>query len=445
MKKIYINLLFYLVALKAVTQPSDSSGLLNGPMVGHASGREVKIWVQTYEPATTLIKYKLKNTNEYHYSKVVRTSTEEGNTATLILDEVKPNSSYTYVVWVNDQKVEPTHSQEFKTPPIYRSDRELTEFSLAFGSCVFINDSSTDATSKGGDYSIFQSIADKKPDLMFWLGDNIYLRPEDWDTNTGYVYRYTYSRQVAEMCGLLSSVSNYAIWDDHDFGPNDSDRSFINKDMSLYWFKRFWANPSYGLSGYGLPKTSGIVSSFSWGDVDFFLTDNRYFRSPQKRITGKKTVLGEAQREWLIDALKFSEANVKVVAMGSLFLSSSAYYKNQNYISNYQEERSYILSRIEAEDIKNVIFISGDKHFAELSVYNNANQHNIYEFTSSPLTAHVNKREDPNSCRIPGSHIQERNFGIIRFQGETKDERSISFALYGVNGQILFEYNVKLQ
>lgn len=39
----------------------------------------------------------------------------------------------------------------------------------------------------------------------------------------------THSRSVAELQPFLASTHHYAIWDDHDYGPNDSDRGFYNK------------------------------------------------------------------------------------------------------------------------------------------------------------------------------------------------------------------------
>ena len=48
------------------------------------------------------------------------------------------------------------------------------------------------------------------------------------------------------MQPLLARTHNYAIWDDHDFGPNDSDRSSAIKAITLEAFKDSWPNPSYG-------------------------------------------------------------------------------------------------------------------------------------------------------------------------------------------------------
>ena len=161
---------------------------------------------------------------------------------------------------------------------------------------------------------------------MLWLGDNVYFREPD-DSRTGIYNRYTHDRALNELQPLLGSVHHYAIWDDHDYGPNNSDRSFIHKDITYQAFQDFWANPSYGIENKG-----GITTQFRWSDIDFFLMDNRYFRTPQNRKHIYKEILGKEQVEWLIDALLNSKAPFKIIAIGGQFLNSESIYENLSLI-----------------------------------------------------------------------------------------------------------------
>lgn len=425
---------------------AQKNRIQNGPMVGHVSSREAHIWIQTKDACEVgVIYWDNESQEDTFYSAMNLTHHIDAYTTTILLDKIRPGRTYHYQVLINRTIIGLDRKCQFSSPLILKQGEELPEFKLAFGSCNYINDPTTDVDKKGGDYHIFESIAKERPDMMFWLGDNIYLRPGEWDSNTGFAYRYTHSRNIPEMEELLASVIHYATWDDHDYGPNDSDRSYIHKDMAREWFMRFWANPNYGLTGYGLPGPSGITTSFTWGDVDFFFLDNRYFRSPQKRKSGDKTVLGKEQLNWLIDALVFSEANVKVVVLGSLFLSNMSHHKNQNYISNYAEERAYLLSKIEEENLQNILFLTGDKHFSEISHFVNARRNSIYEFTSSPLTASANTREDQNTYRLEGSWVQERNFGLVEFRGKTFEEREVVMKIMNADGEELYKYIMRLQ
>jgi len=153
---------------------------------------------------------------------------------------------------------------------------------------------------------------------MLWLGDNVYFREPD-NTKNAMLHRYTQVSSHPELQPLLASTHHYAIWDDHDFGPNDSDRGFFNKKAALEVFKAFWANPTYGID-----NQDGITTMFSWGDCDFFLLDNRYYRTPVNRRTGKREILGESQKQWLFDNLVFSKAKFKFVLIGGLISKSIA-------------------------------------------------------------------------------------------------------------------------
>lgn len=133
---------------------------------------------------------------------------------------------------------------------------------------------------------------------MLWLGDNDYLRESDWNTWTGICYRFTHGKSLKELQLLFANIHNYTIWDDHDYRPNDADRGFTHKEKTLKAFPVSWSNP-----GYGTKNLRGICISFQWADVEFFLLDDSWNRSPNNRKTGNRQILGDKQIEWLIDKL----------------------------------------------------------------------------------------------------------------------------------------------
>jgi alkaline phosphatase D len=164
------------------------------------------------------------------------------------------------------------------------------------------------------------------------------------------IHRYTHSRHLSELTELLANTPQYAIWDDHDFGPNNSDRSFINKSLSKDVFELFWANPTHDF-----PELNGITNAFEWSDCAFFLLDNRYDRAPNDRKDGERTILGQEQLAWFKDALLASNATFKFVAIGGQFLNNAPVF--ENYSANgFDGERQEIIDFIYAQQIKNVIF-----------------------------------------------------------------------------------------
>ena len=210
--------------------------LQSGPMVGYAEKQEVLLWVQTTKNAEVKFKYWPKSdTKNVHWSNTIKTKKEDSYVAKFILDEVKPGTSYNYELSINNKKIAFDYDLTFKTQELWRWRQDAPNFKFAFGSCTYINDSEFDrpGTPYGSNYEIFESIRKKQPDFMLWGGDNLYLRQDEWNSRTGFNYRYTKDRSLPELQALLASTSNYAILDDHDFGADNSDGSFWNKNMSL--------------------------------------------------------------------------------------------------------------------------------------------------------------------------------------------------------------------
>jgi alkaline phosphatase D len=408
----------------------------SGPMVGYCEMREAMIWLQTTEKATVKIKYfVVESPKEIFESDSYTTNQENGFTTKVLLNQLQPGKKYIYTVLINNKKIEFPYETSFSSKKLWLHREAAPDFTVALGSCTYINEEPYDRPGKpyGSGYEIFKSINIQNPDIMLWMGDNTYLREADYDTKTGIYHRYTHSRSLTEMQPLLARTQNYAIWDDHDFGPNDGDRSFYNKYITQQAFKDFWANKSFGIDA---SQKEGVYSTFTWSDVDFFLLDDRFFKSPNYRKTGEKTLLGKQQLEWLIDALSFSRASFKVIAIGGQVLNSAARFENYE---NYKEEKTYLLEQIKANNIRGVIFLSGDRHFSELSKISLTEKQSIYDWTVSPLTSGVSTsyKEDNNVNRVEGSLFGQNCFGVISFSGG-KDDRQLKMTLFDKDGTELW-------
>lgn len=416
-------------------QTSKEASLL-GVMLGHVTYREAKLWIRTDRPCVAKWEiWSLENPE-----KVISATAELGGKdfymATLTATLLDPDTRYGSRLLLDGQALlEPNIS--FSTQPIWQFSDTLPVLRLAMGSCTYVNEPGYDRPGKpyGGEYQIFNSIVKKDPDAMFWLGDNTYLRDPDFSSKSGVYHRYDHTRSIPEMQELLRRVPNYAIWDDHDYGPNDSDRSYPFKDWTLSAFQDFWANPSVGVAGI-----KGTMSSLSWVDVDIILLDNRWYRTPNKAKTIHPTLLGEAQEEWLIERLLNSKATFKLVMMGGQFLNPAQVW--ETYANLAPAERERILNRIDQEGISGVVFVTGDRHHSEISQVVLPNGNAVYDLTVSPLTssAHKPSNED-NSLRIPGSLLTQRNFAILEVSG-SKGQRIMDVQFYDSEGQALFDYAI---
>jgi len=428
MKKVLFTLFFF----QFVALFSQNNLLQSGPMVGYCEMKEAMIWVQSTKEVSVRIDYfDINNPKEIFSSATQKSESSNGFTNHIVLNKLQPSKQYHYDVFFDGKKIELPYETTFSSKKIWLFRENAPDFTVAFGSCNYINEVALDRPGKGygSGYQIFESISTKKPNIMIWGGDNIYLRDADWDSKTGIYHRYTHTRSIKEIQPLLACTQNFAIWDDHDFGPNDGDRSFYNKYETQNAFKDFWANKTYGTDSN---QKEGIYSTFNWGDAQFFLLDNRFFKSPNDRLTGERTVLGNAQFEWLIDALSSSNAPFKIIVIGGQVLNTAAKFENYE---TYPKEKQKLLSEIEANKIKGVLFLSGDRHFSELSKLNRESAYPLYDWTVSPLTSGIGNsyKDDVNKNRVEGSLYAQNNFGTLSFSGN-RDNRQLKLTLFDVQG-----------
>ncbi len=426
-----------IVLLLSLSLPyGNAQNVINGPMPGYSECLEGIIWLQCQGPCTAQVQYwKEGRPDSVMSTAQVEGQREKAYAMDLIADHVEPGTTYEYRVLVNGEPVTFKEPLRFRTQALWKFRGDAPEFTLATGSCAYINEPAYDRPGKpyGDGYGIFNSMADQKPDIMLWLGDNIYLREPDWATWSGFMHRYTHMRSLPEMQRLLRGTHHYAIWDDHDFGPNDADGSFVGAEMARDAFDVFWPNPPGKVQGIG-----GITTSFSYADVDFFLLDDRTFRIPPDVVTDSATMLGHAQIDWLIRALKYSDATFKIIALGGQFLNSAAVYETY---SMYPRERQRILDRLNAEGITGVVFLTGDRHHSVLCKLDLPNGQPVYDLTVSPLTSGVHEPKEANTHAVEGTVVAQRNFATLRFSGPRK-ARVLTITIRDEQGRPVWERSI---
>ena len=406
-------------------------------MLGYNTMREVAVWVQSREAAEVRLRYwPVDDVRDIHYSASAKTQQSAAYTATLVTDSLDAGTAYEYQVLIDGRALATPAPLRFTTQTNWAYRADPPEFTIALGSCTYVNEPAYDRPGRayGGEYGIFNEIDSLRPALMLWLGDNIYLRPGDFDNRSGILHRYSHARALPELRGLLRGTHHYAIWDDHDYGPNDSDRSYIHKDWTREAFGHFWANPTTTH-----PALAGTnATAFRYHDAEFFLLDNRTRRAPNDCKTCEEMpLLGEAQLDWLVEALVGSTATYKFVVVGGQVLNPAAVW--ETYAHHHGKERRRLLERLEDEGIANVVFLTGDRHHTELTRMTRGGI-TLYDFTVSPLTSGATDRNEHegNHLRVPGTFVGERNFGTITLSGPVK-ERVATLRIYDAEGELLWE------
>ncbi len=438
MKKSCLTIVIFIFTCTVFAQPR----VLSGPMLGPVELRDAKVWVEVSpEVKSVTLQY---NKSGDPKSKTIAYRGELGNEFNPLqftIGGLDVNTTYQYKIWINGKAT--TAGGQFTTKDLWQWRKPAPDFSFLTGSCAYFNQPEYDRPGKpyGGDSSIFETMAKEKAAFMLWLGDEWYTREVDYYSEWGLWYRARHDRALPVLQNFWKSMPQLAMWDDHDYGPNDIGKNYILKNTSREIWKKYWCNPSYGEKG------EGTYTMTSWGDADIFLTDDRWWRSADRTrdsVDGfpnpEKEMLGAQQMEWLKNSLLYSTATFKIVAMGSQVLNPvSPFDKWSEFPVEYQEFMDFIRDN----NISGVVFLTGDRHHSEIIKVERPGTYALYDITVSPLTSgtHVfGGAEAKNPYRVLGID-QKQNYAKFSFSGN-RNERILTVDFFGVKGDKLGTWSI---
>ena len=396
---------------------------LQGPMIGAPGPDQLNVWVRpsglfdvALEIATD------RDFNHMIQGPVARAAAQNEGCVVLRADGLQPATDYWYRLrYAGEYDRYQPLPHRTRTAPAGNA-----AFRVAFGSCCRIQ---LDPVQP-----IWDAVRKLEPDVFLWLGDNIY---GDSDWSAGLVDLYARGRNVERLEPFLRSTPQLAIWDDHDFGYNDSDGRNPFKAESLRVFRSFWANP-----GHGEPDNPGVYFRQHYGGVDFFMLDGRYHRDPTTQVDdANKSMLGARQKAWLKRELKASTAPFKVLAIGGGWSSAENEDGGDSW-GVFLTERNEIFDFIRDAGIGGVVCISGDSHMGELNCipWSSRGGYDIYDMCSSPLAqmpANKNMRQAPE-VRVRDTWTRSVNVGLLEFD-LTGDTPRLTYTLRDVLGEAVWE------
>jgi alkaline phosphatase D len=407
-------------APKAFAQVLGYPRCLEGPMVGPGGPDHITVWARISGAFEVVVE---ASPDRYFKAPIksapVTASADNDFCVVLRAAGLQPSTAYYYRLKIAG-KADRYQPVPFKTRT---APKGPANFRIGFGSCCRIQ---FDA-----DQKIFNAVVDQEPDLFFWLGDNIYA---DTTEPSGIADLYRRQRSVERLLPLIRTTPQLAVWDDHDFAYNDSDRTNPSKEAALALFKQYWANPSAGTA-----QTPGVFFSHSHGGVDFFFLDDRYHRDPTADPDGPaRTMLGAGQKAWLKAALKASKAPFKVIING---VGWSFAETGSDSWTSYRHERNEIFDYIRDARIEGVILLSGDTHMGELNCipWSEKGGYDLYDFCSSPLAQAPDNDfwEQSPEVRIRPVWGKTVCFGILDFQ--MTETPTVTLNLHNVVGAPLWD------
>lgn len=303
---------------------------------------------------------------------------------------------------------------------------------IAFGSC----------SREDLPQPLWMPIVSRNPQLWIWLGDNVYA-----DTGDAAALRRSYQRARANpgYQALLATTPVIGTWDDHDYGLNDGGKEWRGKDVAQQALLDFLDEPADSPRR----RRAGVYQSYTYGppgrQVKVILLDTRYHRDRYHRtelpVNPTGDVLGEEQWAWLERELTNSTAQVHLI--GSSIQVVAQEHRFEKW-ANFPAARERLFRLIGQTGAPGVVFISGDRHIAEISrIEGTAAGYPIYDVTSSGLThTWQEPREEANRHRVDDLVIA-LNFGMLEIDWNARPA-TLRFTIVDDRQQVRLDRSIPL-
>lgn len=307
---------------------------------------------------------------------------------------------------------------------------------INFGSCNHEDDPQT----------IWSEIIKNDPDLWIWMGDNVYGDGGDMSLLKK---TYTIQKQNELYQNFIAKTPVIGTWDDHDYGQNDGNKTFMNKERSKSLMLNFLDVPQNNT----VRSREGVYQSYIFGKenkkVKVLLLDTRTFQDKLKKNPAKNIrylpsegeILGQQQWDWLKKELLKKDAQLNIIVTSIQFIAEDHGFEKW---ANFPNERQRMLDMLIINNIENVLFLSGDRHIAEISKLDVAGlSYPVYDITSSGLTHSYEKANESNSHRI-SPLVPYKNYGQLSFDWNHENKVIVKAKVKGTKGEVyineLFEY-----
>lgn len=423
--------MFRLLLLSLLAPVSLFAQFINsGPVVGGVTDSSARIYVRTSLPQQFALEYSTDSSFATFETDTITTDSAGYLVAITDVAPLAPATKYWYRF--NFGGTVDTLSGSFKTFPVPGSRGYVK---IVVASCNYFDND-----------PIFESVRAFEPDLFIHLGDWVWpmaalgndynLYPDKQSES----FAYRYNDRMMRTYVLPYTPITYTY--DDDYSHNDSEGNtypdfrveVINnvvynrmttvqlpagiRDGAIHSYDNFF--PHYPL----VDTAHGIYHNFTIGNVEVFMTDGRMSKSPRFNAfvydssTNNWTfspppghsLLGEDQRDWLMDGLENSDADWKLIGNGVIFnkqygrildvgmnlqqlqfsfggtqgtgatLATSMAY---NWVG-YPEDQQPLIDAYANGTIKDILFMSGDSHSSVLDDGTNAG---IPEVNSSGIAA----------------------------------------------------------
>ncbi|UII33811.1 alkaline phosphatase D family protein [Fulvivirga ulvae] len=354
-----ILICFWVCILTGCSPPENPDKYLEYVWAGSVTDSSAVIAFKTSRESVVRIVYSPdKNfSQDVRYSPSVEVKATDFLTSKTSLDSLKSATSYYYKLEMDgeltaDEKLK----GYFKTFP-----HGMFSYKVAFASCA----------RTGSRSRIFRTIQEQGPLFYMNTGD---LHYENIKNNCEYAFAKAFFdvQRSTSQSFLYHRIPFVYMWDDHDYGPNNSAKDAGCKKEAIEAYKRFV--PHYPLA---FDDNKGPISQvFNVGRVKYLLTDLRS-QKQRPRYSGCEKVKegtnfgNEAHLNWFKEQLLQAKADSMIVAWvsGIPWISDKRSRKyecdEKDDWGGFGEERRVIANFIEDYEIP-LFILSGDAHMVAI-------------------------------------------------------------------------------
>lgn len=340
-------------------QAASSTALTHGPVVGAVTDSTARVFVRTDRAAQVQIMYWAAPNLDFALLSQPRTTIEDSDLTTQIpLTGLHSSTLYYLNVLVDNVPQSAQPLAQFKTFPAKGAAVDFKFVIL------------TDMHSPTADLGTFNAASLENPDFVIIGGDMGHENQDTLDAKRdAYKQLYSgnpYTPYVFEfVTKILRRFPVAHGWDDHDYGGNNANKTYPNKQLSFQVLNEYF--PTYELSSYG------AWQKFKYGQAEFFILDARSQRDPNRQPDGpgKSMLDGDnlgavGQLAWLKQGLLNSTATWKFIVNPVPFNLTVAKSAKVDSWYGFQDERKQLINFIRDNKISGVILLSGDAHFGAI-------------------------------------------------------------------------------
>src|SRR5438477_436627 len=247
-------------------------------------------WVGAVTPTSAVVKVRLSNEGA-----VARLSLGEAGTNRSVVFTDRQTAPADRLLAFELRNLKPSTHYFYNVEVGGRFDRatlgQFTSFPAGAASFTFAYASRARTAST---HPVFRTIRENHPLFFMNIGDFHYLNINS-DNPEKFYAAYDQVLSSPFQSELYRNVPFVYIWDDHDYGGNNTSRTAPSRSAARLVYQQY-------VPHYPLPAGHGdvpIYQAFTVGRVRFILTDLRSERVPDsEKDTPQKTMMGAQQKAW---------------------------------------------------------------------------------------------------------------------------------------------------